>query len=189
MMVYTVFLFFSFFCISNDEYLSKITLAATLAGMFFAGSDTLLTPAQYFSTELSIIKKDILDMKSEILNRIAKEPAHSDKYNDCMQDVINTEARIDECNKHIKRLYIVGYIAFALGIFAFLTVITFYNTNLKLFAALLNAENRITILAFAFVVLNYLLQDLLVSKTQKDIDAIKNTQEEKPNGKNANGIR
>ena len=56
MIVYVVFLFISVY-ISNDEYLSKIALGATLAGVFFACSDMFLNPAQYFGSQLNDLKK------------------------------------------------------------------------------------------------------------------------------------
>ena len=64
-----------------------------------------------------------------------------------------------------------GYISFAIGIFTFLSIITFYNADLKLFELLLKGEKEITIMAFAIVMANYTIQDWLFVTQQKDMEA------------------
>lgn len=154
--VYTLFLFISVF-IPNDEHLVKIALGATLAGMFFAFSDMLLNPAQFFVAQLDDIKKSQPKLKTDLLNNTDEEKTK--------------EARLDKNYKKLKRMCTAGYISFAIGIFTFLSVITFYNADLKLFELLLKGEKEITIMAFAIVMANYTIQDWLFVTQQKDMEA------------------
>ena len=181
MIVYVVFLFFSAY-ISNDEHLTKIALGATLAGMFFAWSDTFFNPVQYFVPQLDIIKEHQLKIKTDLLNYTEEEKSKATKYDDWMQKLQDNEAILKKSNKKVKRMRVAGYIFFAIGIFVFLTIMTFYNADLKLFELLLKSENRITIVAFAIVVSNYAIQDWLFVKQQKKIEAFESIEEEQTNG-------
>lgn len=169
--VYTLFLFISVF-IPNDEHLVKIALGATLAGMFFAFSDTFLNPAQYFGAQLDNIKKSQLKLKTDLLNYTDEEKTKESKYDAWMQKIKNNEAQLDGNYKKVKRMCTAGYISFAIGILAFLSIITFYNADLKLFKLLLKGEKEITIMAFAIVMLNYTIQDWLFVTQQKEMDAL-----------------
>lgn len=168
--VYTLFLFISVF-MPNDEHLVKIALGATLAGMFFAFSDMLLNPAQYFGAQLDNIKKSQLKLKTDLLNYTDEEKTKESEYDAWMQKIKNNEARLDKNYKKMRRMRAAGYVSFAIGILAFLSVITFYNADLKLFELLLKGENKITIMAFAIVVSNYSIQDLFFVTQQKDMEA------------------
>ena len=181
MIVYVVFLFFSTY-ISNDEHLTKIALGATLAGMFFACSDMFLNPAQYFGTQLDRIKKSQLELKNDLSNYTDEEKSKATKYDTWMQKLQDNEAFLDKKYKEMKRKRVAGYVSFAIGIFAFLYIITFYNADLKLFEVLLKNENKITIAAFAIVVANYAAQDLIFVKQQKEIEAFESIEEEQTNG-------
>lgn len=181
MIVYVVFLFFSLY-ISNDEYLSKIALGATLAGVFFALSDMYSNPAQYFGTQLDNIKKSQLELKTELLNYTEEEKSKVTDYDALMQKLQHNEVLLNNKSKRIKRDHVAGYVLFGVGIFVFLSVVTFYNTDLKLFEGLLKCENGITILAFAVVVFNYAMQDFLFVKHKKQIEALERMEEEQTNG-------
>ena len=181
MIVYVVFLFFSTY-ISNDEHLTKIALGATLAGMFFAWSDTFFNPVQYFVPQLDIIKEHQLKIKTDLLNYTEEEKSKATKYDDWMQKLQDNEAFLDKKYKEMKRKRVAGYVSFAIGIFAFLYIITFYNADLKLFEVLLKNESKITIAAFAIVVANYAAQDLIFVKQQKEIEAFESIEEEQTNG-------
>lgn len=179
MIVYVVFLFFSVY-ISNDEYLSKIGLGATLAGAFFACSDMFLNPAQYFGSQLNKIKKSQLELKDEILNY--PEDKKDKQYDNWLQNLNNNQIFLDKSFKKIKRMRISGYVSFAIGIFSFLTVLTFYNPDFKLFELLLKNEKEITILAFAIVVFNYCMQDFMFVKHKKAIESLAGIEEDEDNG-------
>ena len=181
MIVYIVFLFFSIY-MSNDEHLTKIALGATLAGMFFACSDMFLNPAQYFGTQLDRIKKSLLELKNDLSNYTDEEKSKATKYDDWMQELQDNEAFLDKSYKKVKRMRVAGYISFAIGIFVFLTIMTFYNADSKPFEVLLKNENEITIVAFAVVVSNYAVQDWLFAKHQKEIEAFESIEEEQTNG-------
>ena len=82
----------------------------------------------------------------------------------------------------MKRNRVAGEVSFAIGKFAFLNILTFYNADLKLFEVLLKNESKITIAAFAIVVANYAAQDLIFVKQQKEIEAFESIEEEQTNG-------
>ena len=181
MIVYVVFLFFSTY-ISNDEHLTKIALGATLAGVFFALSDMFLNPVQYFVPRLDDIKKSQFELKTNLLKYTDEEKSKATEYNDMMQKIKSNEAFLDKKYKEMKRNRVAGYVSFAIGIFAFLNIITFYNADLKLFEVLLKNVNKITIVAFAIVVANYAAQDLIFVKQQKEFEAFESIEEEQTNG-------
>lgn len=181
MIVYVVFLFFSTY-ISNDEHLTKIALGATLAGIFFALSDMFLNPVQYFVPRLDDIKKSQFELKTDLLNYTDEEKSKEAKYDTWIQKLQDNEAFLDKKYKEMKRKRVAGYVSFAIGIFAFLYIITFYNADLKLFEVLLKNESKITIAAFAIVVANYAAQDLIFVKQQKEIEAFESIEEEQTNG-------
>ena len=181
MIVYVVFLFFSTY-ISNDEHLTKIALGATLAGIFFALSDMFLNPVQYFVPRLDDIKKSQFELKTDLLNYTDEEKSKATKYDTWMQKLQDNEAFLDKSYKKVKRMRVAGYISFAIGIFVFLTIMTFYNANSKPFEVLLKNENEITVVAFAVVVSNYAVQDWLCVKQQKKIEAFESIEEEQTNG-------
>ena len=180
MIVYVVFLFFSIY-ISNDEHLTTIALGATLAGMFFACSDMFLSPAQYFGTQLDRIKKSQIELKNDLSNYTDEEKSKEAKYDTWIQKLQDNEAFLDKKYKEMKRKRVAGYVSFAIGIFAFLYIITFYNADLKLFEVLLKNESKITIAAFAIVVANYAAQDLIFVKQQKEMKRL-SIEEEPTNG-------
>ena len=82
--VYVMFLFFSTY-IPNDEYLTKIALGASLAGMFFAWSDMFLNTVQHFVPRLDNIKKIQCDLKTELLNYTDEEKSKGEIYDTLMQ--------------------------------------------------------------------------------------------------------
>lgn len=168
--VYALFLFISVF-VPNDEHLIKIALGATLAGVFFAFSDMLLNPAQYFGAQLDSIKKSQYELKTALLNYTDEEKSKTVEYDAWMQKIKGNEVLLDKYYKKMKRMRAAGYVSFAIGILTFLTVITFYNADLKLFELLLKNENAFTIMAFAIVVSNYAAQDLIFVNQQKDMEA------------------
>lgn len=177
MIAYVVFLFFTTY-ISNDEHLTKIALGATLAGVFFAWSDMFLNPVQYFVPRLDDLKKRQFELKTNLLNYTDEEKSKATKYDDWMQELQDNEAFLDKSYKKVKRMRVAGYITFAIGIFVFLTIMTFYNADSKPFEVLLKNENEITIVAFAVVVSNYAVQDWLFVKQQKKIEAFESIEEE-----------
>ena len=168
--VYALFLFISVF-VPNDEHLIKIALGATLAGVFFAFSDMLLNPAQYFGAQLDSIKKSQYELKTALLNYTDEEKSKTVEYDAWMQKIKGNEVLLDKYYKKMKRKRVAGYVSFEIGIFAFLSIITFFNADLKLFELLLKNENAFTIMAFAIVVSNYAIQDLFFVTQQKDMEA------------------
>lgn len=168
--VYALFLFISVF-VPNGEQLGKIALGATLAGIFFACSDTFLISAQYFGAQLDSIKKSQYELKTALLNYTDEEKSKTVEYDAWMQKIKGNEVLLDKYYKKMKRKRVAGYVSFAIGIFAFLSIITFFNADLKLFELLLKNENAFTIMAFAIVVSNYAIQDLFFVTQQKDMEA------------------
>ena len=179
MIVYVIFLFISVY-ISNDEYLSKIALGATLAGVFFACSDMFLNPAQYFSSQLNELKKSQLKLRNEIAKY--PEEKRGEQYLIWQKKLDSNEDFLNKNLKKTKRMHIAGYIFFALGIFVFLMILAFYNPDFKVFGILLKNERTITILAFAIVVFNYSMQDLLFVKHKKNLETLENISEDENNG-------
>lgn len=179
MIVYVVFLFISMY-ISNDEYLSKIALGATLAGVFFACSDMFLNPAQYFGSQLNELKKSQLKLRNEIAQY--PEEKRGEQYLVWQKKLDSNEDFLNKNLKKTKRMHISGYIFFALGIFVFLMILAFYNPDFKVFGILLKNERTITILAFAIVVFNYSMQDLLFVKHKKNLETLENISEDENNG-------
>ena len=166
--VYALFLFISVF-VPNGEQLGKIALGATLAGIFFACSDMFLIPAQYFGAQLDSIKKSQYELKTALLNYTDEEKSKTVEYDAWMQKIKGNEVLLDKYYKKMKRKRVAGYVSFAIGIF--LSIITFFNADLKLFELLLKNENAFTIMAFAIVVSNYAIQDLFFVTQQKDMEA------------------
>ena len=167
MIVYVVFLAFSIY-ISDDEHLTKIALGTTFASMFFACSDMFFNSAQYLGTLLDRIMKSHLEVKYNLFKCNDMEKLEV-KCDDWMQNLQDKESFLHKSYIKVKRMRAIGNIIFAIGIFVFLSVITFYNADLKLFEELLKNERKITILAFAIVVANYTAQDLIFVKQRKDI--------------------
>lgn len=180
MIVYVVFLLISS-VISNDDNMSKIALGATLSGIFFAFSDSLLNPVQYFCNEYDSIKKAITHIKEQILNLPEDIKSKNNKYDACLNDLSKCEKTMDKNLKHIKRMRVAGYIFFAIGIFVFLFVVTFYSNDYKIFQYLLKYENNITITAFAMVIFNYFIQDVFFINHQKEYEEIEKIVEDKLN--------
>lgn len=171
MIIYVLLLLLSCF-VAKNEYLSKIALAATLPSVFFAYSDVYLNSSPYFDMAFTKLKDSNSKLQAEI--QIALE---SEKYNkdECESLLKRTNAREVFINKQlnrVKKMYVVGGIVFGIGIFVFLAVITFYNPNLTVFRLLLKNEKSITIFAFAMVVLNYFILDMLFTAKKKVIEKL-----------------
>ena len=60
---------------------------------------------------------------------------------------------------HINRLIVIGKIAFVLGVFLFLIIAIYYDEKYIIFRTFKRTGNRLTIIAFALVILNYWLKD------------------------------
>ena len=177
MIVYIVFLFFSIY-MSNDKHLTKIALGATLAGMFFACSDMFLNPAQYFGTQLDRIKKSQLELKNDLSNYTDEEKSKATKYDDWMQELQDNEAFLDKSYKKVKRMRVAGYISFAIGIFVFLTIMTFYNADSKPFEVLLKklfSMSRTTFVIAEFFLSSSFASDEreIVTKSSKSLETHK----------------
>ena len=178
MIVYVVFLLFSI--LSDGEYLSKIALGATLAGLFFAFSDSFLNSAQYFAPRYNALKNSQSELRNEIL--IYYKLEKREELDACLKEIDNNMILINKRIREIKRKSIAGYILLGLGIFVFLSILTFYNTDSKIFEFLINNENTITILAFAMVIFNYCMQDMIYTRHGEEVDTLNTKSEEESNG-------
>ena len=144
LLVYGIFLLGSAVFL-NDEMLYKVVLAATISGLFFTFSDFLLSNGYKLKKEVDSLKE-------------------TSYPSDSLKKIINS----------INRIIIIGKITFVLGDFLFLIIAIYYNEKYFIFKVFKGIGNKLTIIAFAIVMLNYWLEDWYVEKIKEKFSIYKN---------------
>lgn len=139
LLVYGIFLLISSI-FSDYEILYKISLAATISSLCFTLSDFCLNNGYKLKNEIDLSKET--SDKNDSLKKIQK-------YN----------------HKMIIFIILTGKIAFILGDFLFLIITIYYDEKYFIFKIFKDSGNRLTIIAFAIVMLNYWLQDRYQEET------------------------
>ena len=147
-LIFAIFLIITVFS-GDSQIIFKVSLAASISGIFFTLSEFCLN----YGCEI----KMIFDTRGDVLQNndipFQQRKKYQGKY------------------ASICRVIIYGKIFFAIGIFSFLYIVTYYNekSNLFLFQLLKNIESKMTIIAFSIIMLNYWLQDWYIEKQRKCI--------------------
>lgn len=181
MIAYVVFLLISAW-IPNQNHLNKVALGATYAGWLFAWADTFISNNTYFTKNI----KDRLCLMAEVKHKTKSLLNDKNLNKKEIEDINNSLKIYDDIEqsslksiKMAQRLNMLGYIVFGCGIFVFLSIITFYSEQLHILGYLIWIEKRMTIGAFAMVVLNYCISDIWSESNEKQIDKLeKKAQEE-----------
>lgn len=176
LLAYIIFLFICSFICKND-YINKISLAATFASAFFAISDMFLSPIKHFEKNIKRILKSNESL-GEILNSHKKEVEQDKYFPQSLESYEHTKQTVLELDKSLKRYSIYGNIFFGLGVFIFLFILAFYNDDYIIFQNITKYQNQITIFAFAVVVLNYFIDDVIYKKYNTIFESINNIVEE-----------
>lgn len=147
LLAYAFFLFFASFFV-NAEVLSKISLGASIAGVCFAISDFCLASGYENRNKLAELAERINDEKSiEKLNKI---------------------------KKRINKTIDIGEFMLLLGMFMFLLITVCYEDTVVFFRFIEKLEPKATIISFAVIAVNYLLQDWFKDKNDEIIHTIDN---------------
>ena len=149
----------------GESTLSKISLAASLSGIFFAISDFLWSPAEDIKKSLSGIISNLEDMEAKCLDAGCKNAEIiADNLDTVQQDIIDSKRNAHRLLKRANKMLFAGKFLFCFGVFTFLVVVVGYDEIIRAFYAIKGFETRSTILAFGVIMLNYYMQDWILEK-------------------------
>lgn len=152
MISYVAFLFFIlgikiFF---DFQIFDKVLLATTISSFFFAWGDFISYTYDCY--------RDIYNFEIEIVSTYKRR--NKDHKNNLPAKISDLEKRIPKDEKSIKNYSILCNICFGFGFFCFLAIITFYETEHSLIQAFVKTQDVLTLAAFAFSSLMYLIKEI-----------------------------